>query len=73
MSVAVPGPVWQAVHAATARGDWPPADAEAGAAFVGQAAREGLLPLLFFEPQGLPEAVRAALVAQGALRALACA
>jgi hypothetical protein len=70
MSVDVPLPVWRAVQGAAVGEPWPPADGAAADLFVAQAAREGLLPLLFEQP-GLPPAVQAALPRHAAQAALA--
>jgi hypothetical protein len=57
----LPASLWPLVHRAAAGGSWPPAsDAEAGA-FLAQATRHGLLPLLFAAEDEMPPAVAAAL------------
>ena len=70
MPLEVPLPVWQAVHAAASGEPWPPSGGAAADLFVAQAAREGLLPLLFEQPQ-LPDTVKAALPRHAAQAALA--
>jgi hypothetical protein len=62
----VPEAVWAAVQAA-AGGTWPPEDDAGAERFLGQASREGLLPLLF-DAASAPPAVAAALARSRALR-----
>jgi hypothetical protein len=59
LAPAVPEELWAAVQAG-AGGAWPPRDAGSADRFLAQAAREGLLPLLFASP-GLPPEVAAVL------------
>lgn len=69
MSV-VPAPLWTAVHEVATGRPWPPADGDSAVAFVDQAEREGLLPLLAAEEE-MPPAVRSALEGRRAWLTLA--
>jgi len=57
----LPAGLWPLVHRAAAETDWPPASPAAADAFLGQATRHGLLPLLFEAEGTLPPAVTEAL------------
>jgi hypothetical protein len=58
----LPASLWPLVHRAAGGGGWPPSSEAAADAFIAQATRHGLLPLLFEAQEEMPEALRAALV-----------
>lgn len=54
MKTVVPPSLWPAVHRLAAREEWPPSSKTAADRLVAHAAPEGLLPLLFAEPEPPP-------------------
>ena len=64
----LPAGLWPLVQRATAEADWPPASPGAADAFLAQATRQGLLPLLFEAEAALPPAVAEALIRHRAWR-----
>ena len=63
MTPDLPASLWPLVQRAAAGGAWPPSSGPAADAFLDQATRHGLLPLLFESQEGMPPAVRASLEA----------
>jgi hypothetical protein len=64
MKPELPASLWPLVHRAAAAEGWPPSSAAAADLLVAQAARQGLLPLLFDAHDGLPAVVRQGLQRQ---------